>query len=383
MEQRELPVIAASITNLHGAGLEDAKIKGISHMVEHMLFTGTKTRTHEDISREIEKKGGILNAFTASEVTSYWFKLPSEHLFKGFDILCDMLKNAIFNLEKFEKEKKVILEEIKMYHDTPERYIYDIIAQNLYSPPFGLPVIGDANSVSSLSRDFVIEYFKKHYSPSTYLAVLVGKADFDTVCDYLEQQFPSGQRTIPQIKVLPIICHTVEERAGIDQAHYIFGVHAPLYGTHEYSVLEVLDAYLANGMSSRLFLKIREEKGLAYTVRGSLNAERSYSYYTIYTGTNKVAISEIQKIILDEFVAIEKMNAKDLAEAKQLLIGQRKISSEESTKVMTELLFAEVVGKAEDYYEHDKRIQSVNLQQVKTLAGELIKKYSTAIIVPK
>src|SRR3989344_7728229 len=112
-EQRELPVVALSISNPFGGAYEESKIKGIAHVIEHLLFTGTKTRTHEDISREIEKKGGIVNAFTAQEVTSFWFKLPSEHVFAGLAVLHDILTNPTFNEQKFEKEKRVILEEIK------------------------------------------------------------------------------------------------------------------------------------------------------------------------------------------------------------------------------------------------------------------------------
>jgi len=119
-EKRDLPIISLSISNPIGASSESSETKGISHFIEHLLFTGTSTRTHEDISREIEKKGGILNAFTSNDITSYWFKLPSEHAFDGLDILTDMLTNPSFNPEKFEKEKKVILEEIKMYHDIPK-----------------------------------------------------------------------------------------------------------------------------------------------------------------------------------------------------------------------------------------------------------------------
>src|SRR3989344_6160896 len=137
MEKRDTPVVSFSITNKFGAAFEESKIKGIAHFIEHLVFTGTKTRSHEDISREIEKKGGILNAFTANEVTSFWFKLPSEHVFAGLDILSDMLNNAIFDKEKFEKEKKVIIEEIKMYHDNPSAFVMDQIEKNLYNKPFG------------------------------------------------------------------------------------------------------------------------------------------------------------------------------------------------------------------------------------------------------
>src|SRR3990167_7925462 len=114
-EPRDLPLVSVSIANPFGAANETSDIKGIAHFMEHLVFTGTKTRTHEDISREIEKKGGMLNAFTDQLVTNFYFKLPSEHLFVGLDILIDIIKNPIFEEKKFEKEKKVILEEIKMY----------------------------------------------------------------------------------------------------------------------------------------------------------------------------------------------------------------------------------------------------------------------------
>src|SRR3990167_895683 len=142
MEKRDTPVVSFSITNKFGAAFEESKIKGIAHFIEHLVFTGTKTRSHEDISREIEKRGGILNAFTSHEVTSFWFKLPSVHIFAGLDILTDMLNNPIFEKEKFEKEKKVILEEIKMYHDNPRAHAFEQIEKNLYEKPFGELIIG-------------------------------------------------------------------------------------------------------------------------------------------------------------------------------------------------------------------------------------------------
>ena len=183
-EKRDLPIVSLSITNKFGASFEDSKIKGISHFIEHLLFTGTKTRTHEQISGEIEKKGGMLNAFTSHDMTSYHFKLPSKHLFIGLNILTDMLNNSIFNKEKFEKEKRVILEEIKMYHDVPMRHIHDKIEFNLYEKPFGEGVIGSKETVSSLTRDFVSSYFKKAYDPSRFIISIVGKADTKKICDY-------------------------------------------------------------------------------------------------------------------------------------------------------------------------------------------------------
>lgn len=383
MEKRELPIVALSVSNRFGAGAEESRIKGIAHFIEHLVFTGTKTRSHEDISREIEKRGGVLNAFTANEVTSFWFKLPSEHVFSGIDILIDMLNNPAFKEDKFEKEKKVILEEIKMYHDDPSRNVYDKIVENLYEKPFGEGVIGTSETVSSLKRDFVYDYFKKVYSPENYIVSIVGNADFVEVCAYIEKSFEKNGGKVFEKEIRKINRESVEEREGIDQAHFVFAAHSPLLTDKDYYALEVLDAYLANGMSSKLFLKIREEKGLAYAVTSSINAEKKYSYYSIYAGTKKESIPEVKKIILEEMGNIGRMKEKELNEAKEQLIGLRKLSSEESSRVMSELLFMELADRAEEYYKHEENIKKVSLEQVKKLALELIQKYSTAAIVPK
>lgn len=381
MEKRDLPIVSLSVTNKFGASYETSEIKGIAHFIEHLLFTGTKTRTHEDISREIEKRGGILNAYTSHDITSFWFKLPSEHLFTGLDILTDMLNNPKFEKEKFEKEKKVVIEEIKMYHDNPQHHVFEKIEENLYEKPFGAGVIGSEKTVNSLDRDFVANYFEKAYAPEEYIITIVGNADFDKICDYIKTKYSPKKKSLQRSQIIKRNIETTEKRPGIDQAHFIFAIHAPSPPDKDYYALEVLDAYLANGMSSRLFLKIREEKGLAYAIKSSLNTEKSYSYYSIYTGTKKESIPEVKKIILEEFENVENMTEKDLDEAKERLIGLKKISKEESVNVMNELLFAEILGKAEDYYEQEKFIKRVTLSDVKRISK--LKKYSLASIIPK
>jgi predicted Zn-dependent peptidase len=383
-EKRDLPLVSFGIANPFAGAHETAEIKGIAHLIEHLVFTGTKTRTHEDISREIEKKGGILNAFTANDVTAYWFKLPSEHLFNGIDILVDMLKNPKFDEEKFEKEKKVVIEEIKMYHDTPQRHVMEKLEENLYESPFGMGIAGTKESVTSLKRDFVKSFFDDKYSPENYFVTVVGDADFDKVCDYLEKEFQPGNKTYQALKIKKRNMESEEERTHIDQAHFAFGVHAPMPGEKELYVLDVLDAYLANGMSSRLFLEIREKRGLAYTVRSSLDFEKNYSHYSIYVGTTKEAIPKVKELILKGFEEIEKMTEQDLKESKERLIGLKKVSSEEGINVLNGLIFSEIAnGNAAEYYKFEKKINSVTLEEVKILAKKLPKKYSTATIVPK
>src|SRR3989344_1638797 len=383
MEKRELPIVVVGVANRFGAICESEKIKGVAHVLEHLLFTGTKTRTSEEISREIEKKGGMLNAFTSNEMTCFWFKLPSEHVFSGLDILSDMLINPKFDKEKFEKEKKVILEEIKMYHDDPARHVFDKIESNLYEKPFGGNVIGNKKSVSGLERDFTVSFFEENYNPKNYIISVVVNADFDKICNYFENKFKAGRGKPKPIIPVKQNKETMEEREGLDQAHFVFGAHAPLMNDEDYYALELLDAYLTYGMSSKLFMEIREKRGLAYAVKGIIQAEKSYSYYCIYVGTRKDAIDEVKRIILEEIGKVKDLKEKNLNEAKETLIGLRKITKEESSNVMNSLLSEELADKAENYYQHEKNIKKVKLSQVKRVAENMLKKYSISAIVPK
>lgn len=383
MEKRELPVVALGIANRFGAAYEISKIKGVAHVIEHLLFTGTKSRTSKEISAEIEKKGGILNAFTSHEMTCYLFKLPSEHVFSGLEILTDMLNNPLFDKEKFEKEKRVILEEIKMCHDDPSRDIYDKMEQCLYDKPFGELVIGSAKTVSDLDRDEVAKIFEDNYNPKNYTVCVVGNVDLDKICAFLEKKF-KGNKVVPkEIAIKKINKDIREERAGIDQAHFIMGFHAPLANEKEIYALKVLDSYLAYGLSSPLFMEIREKRGWAYSVRSSIESEKNYAYYTIYAGTLKDKVNEVKKLIIEELKRVESITEAQIIEAKETLRGLRKISREESMNVMNKLIFEEFATKAEDYYDFEKKVEEVKLSDVKRMAKKLLEKYSTAMIVPK
>jgi predicted Zn-dependent peptidase len=386
-EKRDLPVVSLSITNRFGGAYEDSEVKGIAHVMEHMLLAGTESRSSEEIAREVEKKGGVLNAFTAHEVTSYWFKMPSEHLFSGLDILIDSLKNPKFEEKKFEREKGVILEEIKMYHDDPRGHAMEQIEKNLYESPFGDLIIGNAESVSGLKREFIVDYFRKHYASGNFIVTIVGGVEdsvFEKVCKYLEDNF-DGEKGDYKIKeIIKKNDETVEEREHLDQAHLVFGVHGPLPGEEDYYALEVMDAYLGKGMSSRLFTEIREKRGLAYAVMSMIDSEKHYCHYIIYVGTMKDKVDEVKKLILQGFKDVDKMTEKDMKEAKEQIMGLRRVKSEEGISVMNELVFSELQGGAEDYYEHEKKIEGVSLKQIKKLARDLIKQgYSTAAVVPK
>jgi len=383
-EKRNLPVVSLGLANNFGGAHEKSEVKGIAHFIEHLLFTGTINRDHEEIAKEVEKKGGILNGFTDQEMTAFWFKMPSEHLFCGLDILVDIMKNPVFDKKKFEKEKKVIIEEIKMYHDDPKSYVGELLEGNLYDKPFGETIAGSEKVISGLDRDFVVDFYKEMYDASNYFVSIVGDADLDKVCEFLEKAFVGKGKENKIEEIRKKNSEDVEERLGIDQAHFAFGVHAPLFGTKEYYVLQVLDAYLADGMSSKLWQEVREKRGLAYSVNSGVELNKNFAYYRIYIGTQKKNVDEVKKIILDEFAKIEDMGEKDFEEAVERVVGLRKVVTEESVTVMKHLLYCELCGNLEEYGDFETKVRGVNLGDVKRLAKDLLKDgYSTAAIVPR
>ena len=382
-EERNLPIVCYSVSNPFGGAYETSKEKGVAHLFEHLLFTGTKTRSHEDISGEIEKRGGLLNAFTAQDVTTYWFKLPSEHIDAGIDIIHDILKNPTFDPVKLEKEKKVVIEELKMFDDDPERRAYTLLESALYESPFGEGISGSIETVKSLSRDKIIEIFKENYSPDKFIVTIIGKANFEKVCSRLEKEFKPFYKEYKLIKIKQKNQDITEERAGISQSQLVIGMHA-LLDQKKQKTLEVLNTYLAGGMSSKLFLEIREKHGLAYTVRGSIEREKNYSYYSIYAGTTKESLQKVKGMILQGFKDVEKMTQKELDDSKQRLIGIRRIATEESINAMNNLIFEEIsTSCAENYYKYDQKINEITLKEVKILAKELIRNYSAVIVCPK
>ncbi len=382
-EKRDLPLVCYSISNPFGGAHETSDIKGVAHLFEHILFTGTKTRTQEELSKEIEKRGGVLNAFTAQDVTTYWCKVPSEDIDIAMEILHDVLRNPAFSPEKIEKEKKVVLEEIKMFHDDCERHVCEMIESALYEKPFGEGILGSAKTVQSLTREKIMHIFNEKYSPENFIVTVVGRADINKVCRKLESDFSPKNKKYDAVKIKLKNQHVTEERAGIDQTQFVWATHVSSEERKQYA-LEILNIYLTGGMSSKLWLEIREKHGLAYTVRGSIEREKNYSYYSIYAGTTKEAVSNVKDLMIKGIQDVEKMTEQELAEAKQRLIGLRRVATEESINAMQKLIFTEAAtGNAEEYYNYEKELGKVTLAQVKALSRDLLKEYSTALIVPK
>ncbi|PIN77248.1 hypothetical protein COV15_02785 [Candidatus Woesearchaeota archaeon CG10_big_fil_rev_8_21_14_0_10_34_12] len=380
-EKRSLPVVSISASVNMGAAFENEKNKGMSHFMEHLMFKGTNSRSQEEIAREIEKKGGVLNAYTSEEITSYWNKLPSRHIFTGISIASDLILNPKFDAVEFEKEKKVIVEEIKMYHDSPGRHVYDKIKEMLYKKPFGMSIAGTEQIINGMTRQGIVDSFESIYTSDSMVLAVVGDADFDEICRQAEKIYPKKTRKILEHNPIKQNSQQTEKRSGIDQAHFIFGFHAPALKDKQRYTYEVAGAYLFGGMSSRLFQEIREKRGLAYAVKGDLDLGKEYGYSAIYVGTMPDKIKKIKDIILKEIRELKNLNQLEFNECKEQLIGERKVVEEDSSSAMNMLLVEEFAGNAEEHYKYEERIKAVKLSNVKNISK--LKAYSTFSLIPK
>lgn len=379
-EKRNIPIVTVASSVKFGAQHEGVKNKGISHFIEHLAFKGTKNRTVDEIPREIENKGGIINAFTAEEITCFWNKLPSKHFKFGADISRDLILNPLFEEKALERERKVILEEIKMYHDNPSTYVLEKIKEMLYKKPFNMSIAGTGESVRGLIRKKVIELFNSIYSTNNMIFSVVGNTDLDSVLEEANK-FPKINKKIREIPIVKNNGELIEKRKGIDQAHLVFGFHMPLIGDKNKGAAEIFDNVLGSGMSSRLFQEVREKKGLCYAIKSNLEQSKDYSYEMIYSGTTRDKVNEIRRIILKEIKKLGELKKSDFEETKERLIGLRQISKEKSDLTMMELLQEEIGGNAENYYKYEDKINNVKLKEVQNLSK--LKGHSFVALVPE
>ena len=383
-EKRNIPVVSIAYAVRNGGVNESLKEKGISHFIEHMLYKGTPTRNAKKIAEEIEKNGGELNGFTDEEVTAFWCKLPSRHLNIGLEVLTDMVKNPLFDEKELEKERKVIFEEIKMRKDTPRVYVFDKIQSYLYSGSLGAPLIGNHETMNSIDRKKILERFKKTYQPNNMILCIVGDADFNKISEFAEKNFGGEIGEAPKFEIGVKYKSEIEKRAGIDQANLVFAYHIPTAGDKKsYSAL-VLSTLMGGGMSSRLFSEIREKRNLAYAIKSDANINKDFAYTIIYAGVPKENVEIVRGLILDEFEKVARdIDNEEIRHIKEQLIGNWQISMEDSQIQMFNLLMHEINKNAEDFYNFERNVSAVKVEDVKMLAKKAVENYSFFALVPE
>lgn len=381
-EKRDLPIAAILIATKAGAAHETVNKKGIAHFTEHMPFKGTKTRNTKQISSTIEKVGGIVNAFTADEITAFWCKIPSRHFSTGAEILFDLVTNPKFAVKDINKERNVILSEISRYHDIPQIYLFDKQKELLYKGILGMPVIGFKETVAKINRQDFLKWHRL-YCPENLIVSVVGSVDLEEIKSLMKKYFekPYKKTQLPKITITRKSGSLIEKRAGLDQTHFTLALHMPSLNARGRYASELFNAILGEGMSSRLFEVVREKRGLAYAISSYLEQEKDYGYSVIYAGIEKKNVKKVKELVLKEIKKMAQLKASDLDQAKEQKIGNWQLDLEACDTVVRNLVFQEIATKAEDFYDYPEKISDVLLKDVRALAK--IKNYSLAVLVPK
>jgi predicted Zn-dependent peptidase len=326
-----------------GSRRERPEINGISHFIEHMVFKGTQRRTAEDIAREIDRLGGMLDAFTSKEMVCFNTRVLDEHLAKAFDILADMVLEPKFATDDIAREQSVVLEEIRMTQDNPEDLVHELFTQNFWHPhALGRPILGTPETVSAFTRDTLQGWFKQCYAPNRLVITAAGHLTHAQLMDLVSSRFSSLPRiedgfTDPRPVPSPHI--TLRTKSELEQVHVCLGVPAlPLTDRRRF-IVSVMNNILGGGMSSRLFQNIRERQGLAYSIFSDLNPYRDVGALSVYAGTSLDTADKVVQSVLGEFRKMrdEPIEAEELRRAKDHLKGATLLALEGSGARMSSL----------------------------------------------
>jgi predicted Zn-dependent peptidase len=360
-----------------GSRFEKEQNHGISHFVEHMLFKGTNKRSAKKIAEELEAIGGSLNAFTAKEYTCYYAKVLAENLDVAMDVLADMYFNSLFETKEIEKEKKVIIEEIKMYEDSPDELVHDLFANVVWpNHPLGKPIIGTLESIKKIQDSDLLEYCKERYTANNTVIAIAGNIDHKNVTDQICNYFGNMPAGTSEIETEPPISGATifMEKKDLEQLQICLGGPGLAQDDNNIYVLNVLNNVLGGGLSSRLFQEIREERGLAYSVYSYQTAYRDSGLFTVYAGTSPDNLAAVLSLIIKEILrlASEGISEEELKRSKQQLKGNLLLSLENVNNRMmrlgkTEISFDRVITIEEIL----NKVADVDLDAVKSLAKQL------------
>jgi predicted Zn-dependent peptidase len=326
-----------------GSRCEPPGLNGISHFIEHMVFKGTTRRTAEDIAREVDSVGGMLDAFTSKEMVCFNTRVLDEHLPKAFDVLADMVLDPKFAEDEIDREKSVILEEIRMTQDNPEDLVHELFTQNFWAPhALGKPILGTPETVSAFTRDTLRTWFKQRYAPNNMVITAAGHLTHAQLVDLVSERFANGTSAgedAAEATPQPASHVTLRTKHELEQVHICMGVPAlPMTDRRRFGVA-VLNNVLGGGMSSRLFQNIRERQGLAYAIFSELNSYRDAGALSVYAGTSLDTASQLVRSVLDEFRRLrdEPLSVAELRRAKDHLKGATLLALEGSGQRMNSL----------------------------------------------
>lgn len=325
-----------------GSQNEIPNLNGISHFIEHMLFKGTSKRSAKDIADQMDAIGGQMNAFTTKQMTCYHTRILDENFDKALEIMADMFLNSTFDENEMAKEKKVIIEEINMYEDTPEELVFEIMNEKVWKgSSISYPILGSIQNVQNFTRDHLLAYYQNNYIPENIVITVAGNFETSKMIYKLKQYFDS--MPTKNCFRLPfnakykkgIVC----KEKNIEQLHLCLGFPGIKISFEESYAVALLNTILGGGMSSRLYQKIREENGLAYSLFSYNYAYESVGLFTIYAAVNPEQAEKCVQVILDEIknLQFDPITNEQLSKTKEQLKSTYLMSLENSANRMNSL----------------------------------------------
>lgn len=374
-----------------GSRDEQAGEEGICHFIEHMVFKGTERRRMHQIARRMEFVGGYLNAFTGKEYTCYFARALDEHLGRAIDTVCDLVLEPTFPEKELQKEKDVVIEEMKMYEDAPEDYIFDLFEAEIYAGhPLAHPVIGMPETVQGFTRPQLLDFMDQHYTPNQIVLAVAGNARHADVVRLAEQAFARTARA-PQDRTLVtpngFSAKQVVAHRPIQQAHLVLGTRTIGVRHPNRVAVSVMNTILGGGMSSRLSQNIREKYGYCYNIYSFLNLHIDTGDFGVYMGTDPSKVARSKKLIFREFEKLrqEPVSGRMLSQAKNQVKGSMMLAQESMSNRMMR------IGRQELYFERyttlDKvieEVEAVTAADVQAMAQEILDpaQYTTVTLLP-
>jgi predicted Zn-dependent peptidase len=370
-----------------GSRHEPQEQSGIAHFVEHMLFKGTATRSAEDIAQTIDSIGGQMDAFTAKEYASYYIKVLDEHLPLAVDVLADIVRRPALTEDDIEREKKVVLEEIKMVEDTPDDLVHELFTENFWvNHPLGRPILGTRETVEGLTQERLRRYFNGVYTAPNMIIAAVGNVEHEQVRDLVEASFGTLSSDSENISSAPprVEPRIIIRNKELEQSHVCLGTSSYQQDHEDRYSSYVLNTVLGGSMSSRLFQNVREKRGLAYAVFSGLSAYRDAGSMTIYAGCASHAIGELIDVVVAELRRLkdEPFPESELRRAKDHLKGSLMLNLESTSSRMSHLARQEIYFDRQFGLDETlEGVERVTQEDMQRVARDLLKDGALAATV--
>lgn len=364
-----------------GSRDETKDTNGISHLIEHMFFKGTKKRSASRISKDIESLGGYLNAFTSKEHTCFYGRGMTKNIEKTFSVLSDMIQDSLFLPKELAKESKVVIDELYDIEDSPEELIFDKFETNIFAGnKLEFPIIGTEENISKFKQNDLLNYIKEHYSINNFYIIASGNIDHEQLIKLTNKyiyKLKSGKRKIRK-SFNPKKVNDVFVQKDINQAHLIIGGITYGYVNTDRAISNLITNILGEGSSSRLFLSLRERNGIAYQINSFMNSFYDISTFGVYFSTNESSLKKAKKIVENEFDKLlqKGVTDKELQSAKEYIKGHVQMSLESTSNRMMRM------GNSLMYFDKIKTLEE-SIAEIDAVSKNDILNYSQILLNPE